>query len=82
MSTEEAKAASVPVASVVVGPENTIKVRSRLILRAYVTRGKTGMKPSRAFNGTIRRFNADYGTSCKTWAEVAVKAEAMLEAGE
>jgi hypothetical protein len=82
MSTEDQLAASVPVTAIVVGPENTIKVRSRLILRAYSTRAKTGMDTSRAFKATVKGFNAEYGTSCKTWAEVAVKAEAMLEAGE
>lgn len=79
---EDQASASVPVASVVVGPEDTLKVRNRLMLRAYRTKAKTGMDLSRVFKTTIKGFNAEYGTSCKTWACVLVKADELLRDGE
>jgi len=78
MTSEEEMSASAGVEAVVVQP-NTIKVRSRLILRAYVTRAKTGRNLSRVFTPTIKGFNADYGTKCKSWADVAVEAERLLK---
>jgi len=78
MTSEEELGASVGVEAVVIAP-NTIKVRSRLILSAYATRAKTGMNLSRAFTPTVKGFNAEYGTRCKTWAHVAVEAERLLK---
>lgn len=72
---------STKVAHVVTG-DGVRKVAERIRLRAYLTRAKTGMNLTRAFIPTVRSFNADYGTSCKTWADVLTEAERMLKEGE
>ena len=80
--TEAELSASVPVVAVVSAEANTIKVRNRLLLRAYRTKAKTGMDISRVFRATIKGFNAEYGQTCKTWADVLIRADEMLKDGE
>lgn len=58
------------------------KVAARMRLRAYLIKADRGMNLTRAFIPTVRSFNADYGTSCKTWADVLTEAERMLKEGE
>lgn len=76
---DEAQAsASVPVVAVVTFPD-TLAVRDRLIMRAYLTKATTGMNLTRAFVPTVRGFNEAYGARCRNWAQVAQVAHYLLE---
>jgi hypothetical protein len=69
---------STGVEAVVTG-DGVRKVADRMRLRAYRTRATTGMNLTRVFRATIKGFNADYGTTCKTWADVARESERLLK---
>lgn len=82
---EDQASASVPVAAVVVGPVNTVKVRERLMVRAYLTTATSPSRPrmqlTRAFTATIKGFNDAYGARCRTWDQVAQCAHYLLSLG-
>lgn len=69
---------STKVASVVTDPQAIKAVADRMRLRAYRVRATTGMNLTRVFRPTIKGFNADYGTACKTWADVATESARIL----
>lgn len=73
--------ASVPVTAVVVRP-STLKVRDRMILRAYLVTATSTFRPrmqlTRAFTATIKGFNVDYQAKCKTWEQVAQVAHYLM----
>lgn len=79
---EDQVSASVEVSAVVVGPVNTIKVRQRLMLRAFLTTATSPSRPrmqlTRAFTATVKGFNESYGAKCKSWDQVAQCAHYLL----
>lgn len=74
----EQVSASAPVAAVVVGPVNTLAVRERMILRAYLTKATTGMNLTRVFAPTVKGFNETYGARCRSWDQVAQVAHYLM----
>lgn len=78
---EEQACASVPIVGMIVGETATRAFADRMRLRAYHTRAKTGMNLTRNFTPTITMFNADYGQTCRTWADVLVVTTDMLKEG-
>jgi hypothetical protein len=76
---EEAAAASVPVAAVVTG-EGVTAVAAMATLQAFRTWGKTGMLLARNFRPTVRAWNELTGQSCRTRAQVGDAAHELIKA--
>lgn len=76
---EEEASAGVPVEAVVSSPEAILALRDWVMLRAFHTRATSpsGMNLSRVFTATIKGFNERYGTTCKSWAQVAEVTKAV-----
>lgn len=70
---DDQAAAAVPVAAIVTGERATRLVADAMRFRAYHTRATSPMQMqmTRTFRATVRGFNADYGFTCKSWADVA-----------
>lgn len=76
-SEQDQASASVPVAAVVTG-EGMTWLRDRMILRAFRTKGATGLNPTGHVNLTIKGFNEAYGARCKSWAQIVQVAHYLL----
>lgn len=68
---EERLSAGVPVVAVLTGEQITA-LRESALLIAYKTAARHDgqMQLTRAFKATVRKFNTQYGHSCRTWADV------------
>jgi hypothetical protein len=74
---EDMASASVPVVAVVTGGGvHAVAIMARLM--AYRTWGQTGMTLARNFRPTVKGWNAEHGQACRTRAEVAEAAQAMI----
>lgn len=67
-----------PACVVVVGEKAVRAVADRMRVRAYLIKATQRRNLTRVFKPTIKGFNADYGTSCRSWADVTTEARKML----
>lgn len=67
-----------PACVAVVGKEAVRAVADRMRVRAYLVKAADNRLLTGKFRPTIKGFNSDYGTSCRSWADVATEARKML----